>query len=61
MPHFQFQTSYGTISRSNAVFAKFDLSIAISLDFCAITPYVCIYSHTYDYVTNTCSPLLSFQ
>jgi hypothetical protein len=33
------------LSRSNAVFASFDLSIAISLDFCAITLCVCIYSH----------------
>jgi hypothetical protein len=36
---------YGTISRSNVVFASFDLSIAISLDFCAIILCVCIYSH----------------
>jgi hypothetical protein len=45
MPLFQFQTSYGTISRSNAVFVSFDLSIAISLVFYAIILCVCIYSH----------------
>jgi hypothetical protein len=36
---------HGTISRSNAVFASFDLSITISLVFCAIILCVCIYSH----------------
>jgi hypothetical protein len=42
---FEFQTSYGTFYRSNAVFTSFDLSIALSLIFCAIFLCVCIYSH----------------
>jgi hypothetical protein len=45
VPQFEFQTSYGTISRSNAVYASFDISIAIFLVFCAIFLCVCIYSH----------------
>jgi hypothetical protein len=45
VPQFEFQTSYGTFYRSNAVFTSFDLSIVSSLVFCAIFLCVCIYSH----------------
>jgi hypothetical protein len=45
MPHFEFQTLYGTIHRSNAVLASFDLCFSKSISFCVITLCVCIYSH----------------
>jgi hypothetical protein len=45
LPHFEFQTRYGTIHRSNAVLAPFDPCFSKSLSFCVLTLCVCIYSH----------------
>jgi hypothetical protein len=41
MPHFQFQTLYGTIHRSNVVFAPFDLYLSEPLKFRALS--LCVY------------------
>jgi hypothetical protein len=45
MPHFQFQTSYGIIYRSNVVLASFDPWFSKSLNFHVLNLCVCIYSH----------------
>jgi hypothetical protein len=45
MLHFQFQTLYGTIHRSNVVLVPFDIRLSKSLKFHGITLCVCIYSH----------------
>jgi hypothetical protein len=64
VPHFEFQTPYGTIHRSNVVLVLFDPCFSKSLSFCVLTLSVYIFTHisyAYDYVTNMWSPLLSFQ
>jgi hypothetical protein len=45
VPHFKFQTPYGTIHRSNTVLVPFDPCFSKSLSFCVLTLCVYIYSH----------------
>jgi hypothetical protein len=63
VPQFEFQTSYGTFIVQTP-FSRRLTSRSPYLSF--FVPYFSVYvfihiSYTYDYVTNTCSPLLSFQ